>query len=120
MAALASPGGRDIFGNTSYVTLPPELWNHLNRKTVIWTIMDGPSWVVFVDLGFKMLVGELSREYVRPTPSFSVLDKALDALYEEAKTGVISTLKTLHEGFEFAGYMGGYWGLQLDLTTIAY
>lgn len=81
--------------------------------------MDGRPWAAIDEMGFKMLVGEFSLKYVSATPSFSVLDQTLDALYHEAKADVVKTLKILREGINARGTREGTaCGLQLYLTTI--
>lgn len=100
-------------------TLTSKDRDRLNRKLVLWCVLNGRPWTALDDVGFKLLLAEFSPGYAVTTPLKVTLDKILADLYSEVQVEVTGVLKSLHEGFRKIGHPGGFCSLQLDLTTVA-
>lgn len=93
--------------------------HRVNRKQVIMCVLDGRPWAEISGLGHRVLMGEFSLEYALSTPSSGTLEKILSEIFFEVKNAVVETLRSLHLEYGSVGYVGGFCGLQLDLTTMA-
>lgn len=99
--------------------MTPSPRQRLDRKVVIWCVLDGQPWAAVADLGLKTLLAEFAPEFAASPPSLQALDGILFTLYAEVKESVVGILRMLRSQCEKVGYTGGFCNLQLSLTTVA-
>lgn len=94
------------------------LWKHrkkvtapkrhsLNRKLVIWCILNGRPWAAISDIGIKFVGCELSAEYASTTPAHGTLSSILTEMLDTAKGIVNKAHRKKYLDLETIGYKGG-------------
>lgn len=84
--------------NEASAELSTQQRHRLNRKTVIWCVLNGRPWAAAQDLGLKMMLAEIAPEYVGSMQHADTLNGVLQTMFDETKQGVIENLKT-HRGW---------------------
>lgn len=89
----------------------------LNRKYVIWCVVNGMPWKAVDNIGFKLIIAEWDPVLAATPPSFQTLDRVFLDMYDAAKAEMIKIIDGVRRDNKNYGYDGPFCSLQIDRTS---